>query len=373
MAMPFHILVLGDEHRTDGRVGRRPVDRHTAGTALTGAVTPDLVRSAVERRQDYLDVAITQKGLLAMTNAVPLLPSWRPGPTRDAVVAFLDAAMSLPVAERVAAFDNDGTLWCERPTLVQYDFFADGLAAAAAADPTLRDRPEYAAVLDSDAAAMADIGLVRIALALAELFAGIEPDEFTRRARAFMDAAGHRTLGLPLRRAVYVPMLELLDELHRREFTVFIVSGGGTEFVRAVSDDLYRVPAQNVVGTLVGYAFSRDTEGRPVLHRTPQLGSGANEGENKVVHIQSHLGRRPIFAAGNSAGDREMIEWACAGPGPRMGLLVDHDDAEREFSYVSTAATFEEDETILAVAARLGWTVVSMADDWETVFPAADE
>lgn len=306
-----------------------------------------------------------------MTDAVPLLPSWRPGPTRDAVVAFLDAAVALPVAERVAAFDNDGTLWCERPTLVQYDFFADGLAAAAAVDLTLRERPEYAAVLDTDAAAIADIGLVRVALALAELFAGIEPDEFTRRARAFMDGARHRTLGLPLRRALYQPMLELLEELRRRKFTIFIVSGGGTEFVRAVSDDLYQVPAQNVVGTLVGYEFSRDSEGRPVLHRTPQLGSAANEGATKVVHIQSHLGRRPIFAAGNSAGDREMIEWTCAGPGPRMGLLLDHDDAEREFRYVSTAATFEEDETILAVAARLGWTVVSMVDDWATVFPDA--
>jgi hypothetical protein len=228
-------------------------------------------------------------------------------------------------------------------------------------------------VLDTDAAAIADIGLVRVALALAELFAGIEPDEFTRRARAFMDGARHRTLGLPLRRALYVPMLELLDELRRREFTIFIVSGAGTEFVRAVSDDLYQVPPQNVVGTLVGYAFSRDVDGRPVLHRTPQLGSDANEGANKVVYIQSQLGRRPIFAAGNSAGDREMIEWACAGPGPRMGLLIDHDDADREFRYVSTAATFDEDETILAVAARLGWTVVSIADDWETVFPAPDE
>jgi len=301
-----------------------------------------------------------------------ILPSWRPGVTRDAVLAFLDAAEALPVAQRVAAFDNDGTLWCERPTYVQFDFFADALATAAAADPSLHDRPEYAAVLQGDAAAIAALGLERVAVALGELFAGLQPEEFTALVREFMARANHRTLGVPLRFTVYQPMLELLDELRRRQFTVFIVSGGGTEFVRAISDDLYDVAPQDVVGTLIAYQFSRDADDRPVLRRTAQIGSDANEGEAKVAHIQTHLGRRPILAAGNSAGDREMLEWACASDGASLALLLDHDDEVREFSYMSVAGTFEETEPIVTVGHRLGWTVVSMADDWSTVFPAPE-
>jgi phosphoserine phosphatase len=305
-----------------------------------------------------------------MTDTPTLLPSWRDGATRDAVLAFLDAAMALPVAQRVAAFDNDGTLWCERPTLVQYDFFADALAKATADDPTLAARPEFAAVLAGDGAAISELGLARVAVALAGLFAGMEPDEFTDRTRAFMQRTHHRSLGIPLMRAVYQPMLELLDELRTRGFTIFIVSGGGTEFVRAISQDLYGVPPEAVVGTLVGYEFVRRDDGRPALRRTAEMGSEANEGVAKVNYIQAHLGRRPILAAGNSGGDREMMEWACSGTGPCLALLVDHDDAEREFQYVSTAATFEEAEPIVEVAQRLGWTVASMAHDWATVFPA---
>ncbi len=298
-----------------------------------------------------------------------LLPSWREGATRDAVLAFLDAAMALSVEQRVAAFDNDGTLWCERPTLVQYDFFADQLAKATAADPGLAERPEFAAVLANDGAAISEIGLAHVAVALAGLFAGMEPEEFTELARDFMRRATNRARGIPLMQAVYQPMLELLDELRRREFTVFIVSGGGTEFVRAISQQLYGIAPEGVVGTLIAYEFARRDDGRPVLLRTGQIGSAANEGAAKVSHIQAQLGRRPILAAGNSAGDREMMEWACAGNGPSLALLVDHDDADREFEYASTAATFEEAEPITAIAQRLGWTVASMANDWATVFP----
>jgi len=305
-----------------------------------------------------------------MNEALAILPSWRPGATRDSILAFLAAAESVPVEQRVAAFDNDGTLMCERPTFVQFDFFAEALGDAAAADPALRDRPEFAAVLAGDSAAIAQLGVERVGFALLELFAGIGPEEFTERSKAFMGRARHRTLGIPLRSSVYQPMLELLDELRRREFTIFIVSGSGTEFLRAISDDVYRVPAEAVVGTLIAYEFSRNSAGHPVLRRTATIASAANEGAAKVTHIQSQLGRRPILAGGNSGGDREMMEWACASSGPSLALLIDHDDEEREFRYVSSAATFAEDEPITTVAHRLGWTVVSIADDWATVFPS---
>jgi phosphoserine phosphatase len=297
------------------------------------------------------------------------LPSWRPGGTRDAVEAFLAAAEEVPVVDRVAYFDNDGTLWCERPRYVQLDFFLDALRRQVAKDPSIGKRAEFAALLSGDREAVAGIGLERIALALAGLFEGLTPQEFASAAREFMSSAVHPTLGRPTRSMTYQPMLELIAELRRRDFTVGIVTGGGTEFVRAISDDLYGVPAELVVGTLIGYDVSRDGQGPPVIRRTSGLLGVANEGSAKVANIQTQLGRRPILAAGNSGGDREMLEWAQAAGSPSLALLIDHDDAEREFCYVSTAGTFAETEPITDVGARLGWTIVSMARAWDVVFP----
>jgi len=308
-----------------------------------------------------------------MTDATRVLASWRDGPSRDAIVRFLDDAASLPPAERVACFDNDGTMWCERPTYVQFDFFVDALTTRIGEDPSLGDRPEYAAILSGDAAAIGEIGLERIAMALTSLFEGMAPQDFTARARDFMARATHRTLHRPARTTVYQPMLELIDELRRRDFTISIVTGGGTEFVRAISDDLYGVPPEAVVGTLIKYQLVRDADDRPTLSRTADIEGDANEGAAKVTNIQTQLGRRPVLAGGNSGGDREMLEWACAGDGPGLAILVDHDDAEREFRYVSSAQTFTESEPITDVGARLGWTVVSMANDWEVVFPPLAE
>jgi phosphoserine phosphatase len=305
-----------------------------------------------------------------MTAPARPLPSWNDGPVRDAVMRFLEASADLPISERVAAFDNDGTLWCERPSYVQLDFLVDVLRQRVSTDPSLAERAEFAALLESDEDAQAELGLVRIAVALAELLAGITPEEFTARSREFMGRARHPTLGIPLTHTVYQPMVELLQELRQRDFTTFIVTGGGTEFVRAISHELYGVPPECVVGTLVEYEFSRDETGRPRLLRGAGMQGRANEGEAKVAHIQAHLGRRPILGVGNSGGDQEMMEWACIGDEPFLALLVDHDDAEREFSYVSTAQTFAESEPIVSVAERLHWTVISMANDWSTVFPS---
>jgi phosphoserine phosphatase len=275
----------------------------------------------------------------------------------------------VPVADRVAYFDNDGTLWCERPSYVQLDFFLDALRRHVGHDPPIGERDEFAALLSGDQVAVEGIGLERIALALAGLFEGMMPEEFTSATREFIDRAVHPTLGRPTRSVTYRPMLELIAELRRRDFTVGIVTGGGTEFVRSISDDLYGVPAELVVGSLIGYDVSRDGEGRPVIRRTSGLLGVANEGSAKVANIQTQLGRRPILAAGNSGGDREMLEWAQAAGFPSLALLIDHDDAEREFHYTSTAQTFAEPEPITDVGVRLGWTVVSMARDWEVIFP----
>jgi phosphoserine phosphatase len=302
-----------------------------------------------------------------MTTTSQLLPSWRPGATRDAVLEFLDQAPTVPERDRVACFDNDGTLWCERPNYVQLDFFLDALRSRVHTDPALGQTPEFAALLSGDRAAIGELGLPRIALALTGLFEGMPPHEFGDRVRAFMATASHPTLNRPLRSTIYQPMLELIAELRRLGFAITIATGGGTEFVRAVSHDLYGVAPEAVVGTLIEYDYESGAGG-PSLRRSTRLLGEANEGAAKVRNIQTLLGRRPIMAAGNSAGDREMLEWADTGDGPSLALLVDHDDDEREFRYESHAGTVAETEPITDVAHRLDWTVVSMANDWETVF-----
>jgi hypothetical protein len=296
------------------------------------------------------------------------LPSWRPGPARDAILAFLDGTAGVPVDERVAYVDNDGTMWCEKPSYVQLDFFVDALRRRTERDPALAGRPEFAAVLSGDMAAVGEIGLAKVAGALAALFDGQTPEQFGAAVDDFLGRYRHPTLGFPVRGVVYQPMLELLGELRALEFTVGIVTGGGTEFVRQLSGSLYGVEPGMVVGTLIGYDFGRDDAGRPVVRRTISAIGKANEGGAKLENIQSQIGRAPILAAGNSGGDREMLEWAQASRHGGLAILVDHDDAEREFAYESQAATFEEDEPIAAVAERLGWVVVSMRRDWETVF-----
>lgn len=296
------------------------------------------------------------------------LPSWRQGATRDAIIAFLDGIDAVPVDERVAYIDNDGTMWCERPTYVQLDFFVDALQRRTEVDPSVADQPELAAVLSGDMAKIGEIGLPRVAGALAGLFDGQTPEEFGAAVDEFLGRYRHRTLGAPIDGVVYQPMLELVDELRAHDFTVGIVTGGGTEFVRQVSRRLYGVEPGMVVGTLIGYEFGRDDEGRPVTRRKAAQTGTPNEGGAKVEHIYAQVGLAPILAVGNSGGDREMLEWAQASGHGGLAVLVNHDDAEREFAYESTAATFADAEPITAVADRLGWTVVSMQNDWETVF-----
>jgi phosphoserine phosphatase len=296
------------------------------------------------------------------------LPSWRPGSTRDALVAFLDASDRVPVDQRVACIDNDGTLWCEKPTYVQFEFFVDALNQRVAEDPEMGKRPEFAAVLTRDMAAIGEIGLARVATALAALFDGQTPDEFGAIVELFVDRYRHRTLGTGLQGIIYQPMLELLAELRARDFTIGLVTGGGTEFVRHISKRCYGIEPGMVVGTLIGYRFDRDHDGKPIVRRTVSQMGTANEGGPKVEHIQSQLGCTPILAIGNSGGDREMLEWAQTNRHGGLAVLIDHDDDEREFAYESTAASLDETEPVTTIAQRLGWVIVSMRHDWQTVF-----
>lgn len=298
------------------------------------------------------------------------LPSWRPGPTRDALEIFLDDAETVGVEQRVAVFDVDGTLWCEKPRSPMVEFLLAELRAATSARPVLAERAEYRAALDWDLAAIGRLGPVNVVLALIELHADITPEAFEVRVRAFFADARHRDRGVPISQMRYRPMLELIAELRARDFDVYVATGSGLEFIRAISHDYFGVKPEGVVGSQVGYEFVRG-DGMPVLLRTKEIFGDPNEGPAKIASIQRLLGRRPILAAGNGAGDREMLEYVQAFDGPSLALLLDHDDAEREYEYAGEAATDRSSESIIAAAERMRWTVVSMKADWSTVFAAS--
>jgi phosphoglycolate phosphatase-like HAD superfamily hydrolase len=291
-----------------------------------------------------------------------MLDSWNDGPTKSAIVDFVHMAIThLAPMDRVAVFDNDGTLWCEKPAYVQLDFLVRQLAAAVAADPTLASQPAYAAASTGDLAWFGnavtkhyqgdDSDLKELAVAILSASSGVNVEEHAAHVADFFASARHPTLGRPYTACGYAPMVELLHYLEANGFTCYIVSGGGRDFMRPITADMYGIPPERVVGSSVGLTFS---DGNLVTTGVTEF---LNDGPIKPVRIWGRVGRRPIFAAGNSNGDIEMLEYTHG-----MRLLVRHDDAAREFDYVAGA------EKALELAAARGWTVASMRDDWTHVF-----
>jgi phosphoserine phosphatase len=300
------------------------------------------------------------------------LSSWREGEPKSTILEFVDRVTSpgsglVPPIERVAVFDNDGTLWCERPTYVQAYFILERLKELAAADPGLAERPVVRDLLAGDIAAALDRGPAELASVLLRTHEGLTAEEFAAEATGWLARAKHPRFGVEYTRLVYRPMVELIDLLRAYDFRVFVVTGGGVEFVRAVSDDLYGIPADDVIGSAVELSFER-RDGRVELVRLPKLLGSPNEGAPKPINIQAHIGRRPILAAGNTAGDREMLEYATTGQWPGFALVVDHDDDAREYAYTGGSVTDPHAEPIAESAARLGWVTASMRSDWTQVF-----
>lgn len=296
-----------------------------------------------------------------------VLDSWHDGPTKSAIVDFVGhVTTEVPPEERVAVFDNDGTLWCEKPAYIQLDFLVRRLAEQAAADPSLATKQPYQAAAAGDLAWFGDAvtkhyngddsALKILAGGILSAYAGLSVEEHAARIKEFFAEAQHPTLGRPYTTCAYLPMVELLRYLEANGFTNYIVSGGGRDFMRPVTMSMYGVPPERVIGSSVGLDF---VDGQLRTTATPEF---LNDGAVKAVRIWGRTGRRPIFAAGNSNGDIQMLEYTAAGTGPSMGLLVRHDDDEREFDYTAGA------EKALDLAASNGWAVASMRDDWTTVF-----
>ena len=301
------------------------------------------------------------------------LPSWNDGPAKAAIVDFVARVTKsggpgfVPAPERIATFDNDGTLWCEQPLQVQVFFALDRLKGLAAKDPTMKDRQPYKAFLEHDLKTIHELGKKAVFEVAFATHAGGTEDEFDRAARAWLASARHPKLGRLFTQCVYQPQLELLDYLRANGFKTFIVSGGGIDLMRAFAEDVYGIPPEQVIGSSVKTRFEvRD--GRGVLVKLAELGS-FDDREVKPENIQLHIGRRPILAFGNSDGDLAMLRYVKSGEGPSLALLLHHDDAEREFGYDRDFALSPLAEA-LDRAAEYGVTVASMMRDWNAVFPA---
>ncbi len=298
------------------------------------------------------------------------LPSWNEGDAKRAILAFVDAVTDeagpdhVPPAERLAVFDNDGTLWPEQPLYVQLAFALDRVKQLAGEHPEWKTTQPFQAVLEGDMAALGKAGLAGIEQIIGATHAGMTSDEFDGIARDWFETAAHPRFQRPYTALAYQPMVEVLDHLRANGFRTYVVSGGGIEFMRAISERMYGVPPDQVVGSS-GKVRYELRDGTPVLVRLADI-DFFDDKEGKPVAIQKFIGQRPIAAFGNSDGDQQMLQWTAAGPGRRLTVLVDHTDADREFDYrVSPMGTLK---LALEEADQRGWTVVSMKDDWRRIF-----
>ncbi|MCP3099454.1 haloacid dehalogenase-like hydrolase [Myxococcus sp. K15C18031901] len=302
----------------------------------------------------------------------PALPSWNDGDARRALLSFVAAVTAegsptfVRPEDRVAVFDNDGTLWAEQPMYVQARFAIDRVKALALHHPEWHGRQPFKAVLEDDAEALQALSEHDAAALVVATHAGMTTGEFRRQAREWLAAARHPRFQRPFTRCVYQPMLELLDYLREHDFDLHVVSGGGVDFLRAFCEETYGIPASHIIGSSGKTRFELRDEG-PVLVKLPSLTS-LDDGEGKPINIHLHIGKRPLLAFGNSDGDLQMLQYASADGLPHLRLLLHHDDAEREYAYDRDARAGRLDHA-LDYAASDGWTVVSMRSDWKDVFP----
>jgi phosphoglycolate phosphatase-like HAD superfamily hydrolase len=307
------------------------------------------------------------------------LPSWNDNATKQSILAFIQAVTDpgsadfVPPIERIATFDNDGTLWLEKPLYIQLQFGLRAIGKMAAEKPELRERQPFKAVYDKDMAwlgkAAADYargdmsGIMTLGAGYLEAFEGISVEAFEMAAREFLNNAQDARFQKSYKLLTYQPMVELVHTLQENNFQVFITTGGGRDFVRAVCEEIYNIPCSMTIGSSVTFRYAEDAQGVPQVLRTKETEQPIDDGPGKPPHIHRAIGRRPIMAAGNSNGDIHMLKYATGHKRLTLGLLVHHDDGEREYAYDDGA------EKALQLAQNEGWIIVSMKNDWKTVFP----
>jgi len=312
---------------------------------------------------------------LALAPAIAMaqyLASWNDGTAKKSIVDFVTAVTTeggpdyVAPADRIATFDNDGTLWSEQPMYVQLAFALDRVKAMAPQHPEWTNTEPFKSVLAGDLKGVAASGEKGVVEILGATHAGMTSEEFAKIVSGWIATAKHPATGKLYTQMVYQPMLELLDYLRANDFKVYIVSGGGIEFMRPWTASVYGIPPENVVGSSVKTKYELDN-GNPVIVRLPAI-DFIDDKEGKPLGINSHIGKRPIAAFGNSDGDFQMLQWTTAGEGRRFGLIVHHDDAKREVAYDRNSQVGMLDRG-LDEGPKFGWTIVSMKSDWKQIFP----
>ena len=300
------------------------------------------------------------------------LPSWNDTAPRKALLAFVEHVTEegspdfVPVPERIAVFDNDGTLWAEQPIYFQFQFVIDRVKTLAPQHPEWKTNTPFSYLLAGNTKAFLAGGEKSLMAALAAAHSGITTEEFEKVVKNWLVTAKHPKTGRLYTQMVYQPMLEALAYLRANGFKTFIVSGGGVEFMRCFAEETYGIPSEQVVGSSGKLKYEL-REGRPVLVKLPEV-QFVDDKEGKPIGIRTFIGRRPIAAFGNSDGDREMLEWTTAGAGVRFALIVHHNDAQREWAYDRKSTVGQLDKAWDEAISK-GWTVVSMKDDWKSIFP----
>lgn len=303
------------------------------------------------------------------------LPSWNDTAAKQAIIDFVEKVTEeespdfVPPAERIATFDNDGTLWSEQPAYFQLFFAIDRIRAMAPDHPEWKTQQPFKAVLENDMEAVAKSGNDGLIKLVAASHSGMTTDEFAEIVSEWVRTARHPKTGMKYTEMIYQPMLEVLDYLRDNGFKTYIVSGGGIEFMRPWTERVYGIPPEQVVGSSIKTKF-RMQDGEPVIVRLPEI-DFIDDKEGKPVGINRHIGRRPIMAFGNSDGDLQMLQWTHAGEGPRFCLYVHHTDAEREWAYDRDSHIGQLNKGLDEAAAK-GWTVVDMKNDWKTIYPPLD-
>ncbi len=300
------------------------------------------------------------------------LPSWNDTAPKKAIIAFVERVTKggspdfVPAPERIATFDNDGTLWAEKPVPFELLFAFDQVKALAPRHPEWKTKEPFASLLKDDMRMVAASGEKGIVQIMAVTHTGMTTEEFTHTVQDWIATARHPKTGRLYTEMVYQPMVELLAYLRANGFKNFVVSGGGVEFMRPWTERVYGIPPEQVVGSSGKLKFEMRGD-KPVLLKLPEVDL-IDDKEGKPVGIQSRIGRRPIAAFGNSDGDLRMLEWTMAGPGARFALFVHHDDANREYAY-DRADKMQQFNKGWDEAVAKGWTVVSMKSDWKAIFP----
>jgi hypothetical protein len=309
--------------------------------------------------------------LPALARSADWLPSWNEGASKARIVEFVQSVTDpsskqyVPPAERIAVFDNDGTLWTEQPMYFQLAFILDRVRALAPGHPEWRTQEPFKSVLAGDMAGVAAAGEHGLLEMMAATHAGMTAEEFRSIVADWLATTRHPRFKRPYTELTYAPMKELLAYLRANGFKTFIVSGGGVEFMRVFSEQVYGVPPEQVIGSSIRTKYEvRD--GKPVIVRLPEI-EFIDDKAGKPVGINRYIGRKPILAFGNSDGDFEMLEYTTSAPGPRLGLIVHHDDGEREYAY-DRKSSIGRLERGLDDAAKRGWVIVSMKNDWQLVY-----